>query len=69
MRRLTVECEGCGKQEEIVIGITEPISLCQREVLREKLTGIAKQKCLSNRLIIWTGKSPGFRVKGLTKRF
>ena len=44
MRRLTVECESCGKQTEIVIGINEAIKSCQREVLREKLTGIAKQR-------------------------
>ena len=69
MRRLTVECESCGKQTEIVIGINEAIKSCQREVLREKLTGIAKQKCMGSQVIVWAGKSPGFRVKGLTKRF
>ena len=57
-RRLTVECEK-GHREEIIIGAHEPIKRCP--------------ECKRQREIVWdqpgSQGAPGFRVKGLTKKF
>ena len=59
MRRLTLECPKCARREEVILKATSRIPRCKT--------------CRKKRDIVWDEPgpmgAPGFRVKGLTKRF
>lgn len=68
-RRLSLICNKCETISEVVVGIEDPIPRCNA-MLR---SFGEEHKCRGKREIYWdeegpTG-APGFRIKGMSKKF
>lgn len=69
MRRIDVVCQTCGTKEEITIGSFEEIPACSVLDGPGRVLDGDNYICGGEREIYWDDKGPGFRIKGLTKRF